>query len=175
MRLGRRRSRTPRRNPQRRRPPAYFRVDGFDLRAEMLRLCRLPVFGDEGGPLASAPPQLTVRRASRKPRHSLGFAVPDERRISVTAYPGIRRADLQEVLLHELVHVAVGRAGRSWHGAEFKRTLKRAMREGYGVSGVADRASIHGAYADAIERRRRRAERRRAAVGPGQLAFDDAA
>jgi hypothetical protein len=168
-------SRKPRRRAAPKRRPGYFRVDGFDLRAEMLRLCRLPVFGDEAGPLASAPPQLTVRRATRKPRSSLGFAVPDERRISVTAYPGVRRADLEEVLLHELVHVAVGRAGRSWHGAEFKRTLKRAMREGYGVSGVAGGASIHGAYADAIERRRRRGERRRAAVAPQQLAFDDAA
>jgi hypothetical protein len=157
------------------RPPAYYRVDGFDLREELLRLCALRVFGGPEGPLASEPPQLTVRRASRKPRNSLGFAIPDERRISVTAYPGIRRCDLEEVLLHELVHIAVGRAGRSWHGTVFKRTLKKAMREGYGVTGVRAHGSIHGAYADAIEARRRQAARKRGELNPQQLALDTAA
>jgi hypothetical protein len=81
--------------------------------------------------------------------------VPDENRISVTAYPGIRRGDVLETLLHELVHVAVGAAaeGRRWHGPEFKLTLRAAMAEGYGVSGVGARSSYHGAYAEAIEAR----------------------
>jgi hypothetical protein len=163
------------RRPPGRRSPAYYRVDGLDLRAEMMRLCALPVFGGAEGRLAAEPPQLAIRRASRKPRNSLGFAIPAERRISVTAYPGIRRADLEEVLLHELVHIAVGRAGRSWHGTVFKRTLKRAMREGYGVTGIKAQGSIHGAYADAIVARRRLAERRRGASNPDQLALDTAA
>jgi hypothetical protein len=156
------------------RPPGYYRVDGFDLREEMLRLCALRVFGGPDGQLAHEPPQLTVRRASRRPRQNLGFAIPDERRISVTAYPGIRRADMEETLLHELVHIAVGRNGRSWHGAVFRQTLRRAMREGYDVTGITARGSIHGAYAEAIDARRRRAAREQAS-NPDQLALDTAA
>jgi hypothetical protein len=154
-------SRRRRRSAPRKRPPAYYRVDGLDLRQELERLCALPVFGGPDGPLARRHPQLTVRRASKRPRRNLGFAIPSERRISVTAYPGIRRGDLQETLLHELVHIAVGNNGGSWHGQAFKRTLKRAMREGYGITGVAARGSIHGAYAEALER-----------LSPGQLALD---
>ena len=140
-----------------------------------MRLCRLPVLGGTQGPLARRPPELTVRRASRKPRRNLGFAVPSERRISVTSYPGIRRGDLEETLLHELVHIAIGRTGRSWHGTVFKRTLRRAMREAYGVRGVAMHGSIHGAYADALEKRRLRDGRRVGRLHPDQLALDSAA
>src|SRR5919198_819902 len=92
------------------------------------------------------------------------------RRIWVTAYPGIRPGDALETLLHELVHIAVGRRGRSWHGVLFRRMLAEAMREAYGVD-LAPRASIHGAYADAIERRRRATTR----IHPAQLALDTAA
>jgi len=81
--------------------------------------------------------------------------VPDENRISVTAYPAIRCGDVLETLLHELVHIAVGPAteGRRWHGREFTTTLRAAMAEAYGVSGVGARSSYHGAYAEAIEAR----------------------
>ena len=113
-----------------------------------------------------------MRRASARPRRNLGFAVPSERRISVTAYPGIRLGDAQEVLLHELVHIAIARSDGSWHGRLFKRTLSRAMREAYGVSVPRARGATHGAYADALERRR--AAARPSAVHPGQLAFDAA-
>ncbi|MEK6277496.1 MAG: hypothetical protein AABM29_05745 [Actinomycetota bacterium] len=169
-----RRGKRNRGRPPRKRPASYYRVDGFDLREEMLRLCGLPVFAGQDSVLARTPPELAVRRASRKPHRNLGFAIPSERRISVTAYPGIRRGDLEEVLLHELVHIAVGRNGRSWHGATFNRTLKRAMCEGYGVTGVKARGSIHGAYADAIERRRTPARPRGGGVHPNQLAIDTA-
>ena len=104
---------------KRRRPEGYFRVAGLDLEEEMRRLCALPIFGGPDGPLARSKPTLNVRRASARPRRNLGFAVPDERRISVTAYPGIRAGDALEVLLHELVHLAVGRRDRSWHGRLF--------------------------------------------------------
>lgn len=146
-------------------------VAGVDLHAEMKRLSRLPALGGDAGPLARRPPRLAVRRASKRPRSRLGFAVPEEHRLSVTAYPGIRRGDAEEVLLHELVHVAIGSApgGRRWHGREFTETLRRAMLEGYGVVGVRAPSSYHGAYADALERRRARASRRGAALHPGQL------
>ena len=138
--------------PEARRHPSYFVVAGLDLRAEMTRLRALPAFG--GGRLVTVEPRLRVRRARSRPNR-LGFAVPGEWRLSVTDYPGIRRGDALETLLHELVHLHVGRqpGAHAWHGRTFKRTLARAMAEAYGVTGVRPRNSLHGAYAEAIERR----------------------
>lgn len=146
--------RVPRRAPAtaaRPRPRSYFAVAGIALDAELERLRGLPVFA--GGPLTESAPQLKVRRAGRRPNR-LGFAVPSEYRLSVTAYPGIRPGDVLETLLHELVHLHVGRAAEAhaWHGPTFKRTLARAMREAYGVAGVKPRNALHGVYAEAIER-----------------------
>jgi predicted SprT family Zn-dependent metalloprotease len=117
----------------------------------MQRLRGLRVFVD--GPLARSAPQLKVRRARQRPNR-LGFAVPSEFRLSVTAYPGIRRGDVLETLLHELVHLHVGRAAEAhaWHGPTFKRALARAMREACGVTIPAPRSTLHGTYAEAIER-----------------------
>jgi len=141
--------------PKPRRARAYYMVDGFDLRAEMQRLCRIEALGGAGGPLVGRPPELAIRRASKRPRTRMGFAVIDEHRISVTAFPGARRGDLTETLLHELVHVFVGvRPGsRRYHGREFKLTLERAMREAYGLGPIKPAHSLHGIYAEAIERR----------------------
>jgi len=143
-----------------------LRVAGVDLGAEMARLCELGVFAD--GPLDCREPLLRVRRASRRPNR-VGFAVPGEFRLSVTAYPGIRAGDVLETLLHELVHLHVGRLpeAHAWHGPTFKRTLHRAMTEAYGINGARPRSSLHGAYAEAIEARRR--------SGAEQLALDLAA
>ncbi len=148
-------------------------VAGIDLAAEMERLARLPVFGGPDGPLARRCPLLRVRRASARPRSSLGFAIPAEWRISVTAYPGVRRGDVEETLLHELVHLFVGEqpGRRRWHGREFRRVMRRAMREGFGVRGIEPGRATHGAYADALEHRRRRA-RGRGRIHLDQLAFD---
>lgn len=84
--------------------------------------------------------------------------MPAENRVSVTAYPGIRRGDVLETLLHELVHIAVGPAteARRWHGREFRATLRAAMAEAYAITGVRAANAYHGAYADAIEARRQR-------------------
>lgn len=122
----------------------------------MDRLRALPVFA--GGPLAEGRPELKVRRASRKPNR-LGFAVPSEYRLSITAYPGIRPGDILETLLHELVHLHVGRVAEAhaWHGPTFKRVLSRAMGEAYGVDIPIPRATLHGPYAEAIEALRRAA------------------
>jgi hypothetical protein len=159
-----------------RRPTSYYEVAGFDLQREMRRLCTLPVFGGTESPLAESPPTLSVRRASARPRRNLGFAVPAERRISVTAYPGIRPGDAQETLLHELVHIAVGRKGRSWHGHVFRRTLEEAMRQAYGISVSAASGAVHGTYAGALERRRRKlAQPRSLDLHPQQLGLDLAA
>jgi hypothetical protein len=135
-----------------RRPPAYFLVAGIRLDQEMDRLRGLPVFAD--GPLEQRP-ELKVRRASTRPNR-VGFAVPAEHRLQVTSYPGIRPGDVLETLLHELVHLHVGRAreAHAWHGRTFKATLARAMEEAYAISGVPTRSTLHGAYAEAIERQR---------------------
>jgi hypothetical protein len=135
-----------------RRDPSYFSVAGVALGREMTRLRGLPAFG--GGPLATREPELKVRRSRRRPNR-LGFAVPSQFRLSVTAYPGIRPGDVLETLLHELVHLHVGRAAEhhAWHGRTFKATLSQAMEEGYGVVGLRPRSTIHGVYAEAIERR----------------------
>jgi SprT-like family len=111
----------------------------------------LPAFAD--GPLPERRPELKVRRARRKPNR-LGFAVPSEYRLSVTAYPGIRPGDVLETLLHELVHLHVGRAreAHGWHGPTFKRVLGQAMREAYEVTIPTPRATLHGPYAEAIQR-----------------------
>jgi hypothetical protein len=127
-----------------------YLVAGIRLDEELARLRRLPVFA--AGPLAAAAPELKVRRARRRPNR-LGFAGPSQFRLSVTAYPGIRPGDVLETLLHELVHLHVGRAAEAhgWHGRTFKRTLGRAMREAYGVAIPIPRATLHGPYAEAIE------------------------
>jgi hypothetical protein len=155
---------------RRKRPAGYYEVAGVDLDDEMAWLCALPLFGGASGELAQSPPQLTVRRASVRPRRNLGFAVPAERRISVTAYPGIRPGDSLETLLHELVHIAVGRRGNAWHGPLFRLTLSEAMRQAYGIVLAPSSSSIHGAYAEALEKRRLTACR----LHPGQLALDAA-
>ena len=136
------------------RHPSYFLVAGVELRPELQRLRALRVFA--GGPLAARAPELKVRRASRRPNR-LGFAVPGEWRLSVTDYPGIRPGDVLETLLHELVHLHVGRrrGAHAWHGPVFKRTLARAMAEAYGIVDVRPRNVLHGTYAEAIENRRR--------------------
>ncbi len=139
--------------PRIRRHPSYYLVAGIDLRRELDRLRALAVFA--GGPLAAAAPELKVRRTARRPNR-LGFAVPGEFRLSVTAYPGIRPGDALETLLHELVHLHVGRqaGAHAWHGRVFKETLARAMLEAYGITGVRPANVLHGVYAEAIERRR---------------------
>jgi hypothetical protein len=141
-----------RRSPTKR-PPSYYAVAGVQLDQELERLRGLPVFAD--GPLTKKRPELKVRRASTRPNR-VGFAVPTEHRLQVTAYPGIRPGDVLETLLHELAHLHVGRAreAHAWHGRTFKATLARAMDEAYGVRGVPTRSTLHGAYAEAIERLR---------------------
>lgn len=139
------------------RHPIYFLVAGVALDQEMNRLRALLVFAS--GPLAIRAPELKVRRARVRPNR-LGFAVPTQHRLSVTAYPGIRPGDVLETLLHELTHLHVGRApeAHAWHGPTFKSTLARAMAEAYGVADVRPSHTRHGVYAEAIQRRREGSE-----------------
>ena len=160
--LRRKRTAPPARPPGRRRrprPASYYEVAGLDLAAELGRLCRLAALGGPAGRLVERPPELTVRRASKRPRARLGFAIPEHNRLSVTVYPGIRRGDVLETLLHELVHLAIGPStgGRRWHGREFAATLREAMAEAYGITGVRAPNSYHGASAEALARQLRTA------------------
>jgi hypothetical protein len=127
-------------------------VAGVALDREMARLSALPVFA--GGPLAAGRPRLAVRRARRRPNR-LGFAVPTQFRLSVTAYPGIGTGDVLETLLHELVHLHVGRAveAHAWHGRTFKSALAAAMSQAYGVDCPPPSNTRHGTYAGAIDGR----------------------
>lgn len=133
------------------RRPAYYLVTGVPLDRELERLRGLAVFA--AGPLAADRPELKVRRARRRPVR-LGFAVPTQFRLSVTAYPGIRAGDVLETLLHELTHLHVGRAAEAhgWHGRTFRATLAAAMAEAYGVEIPPPTSTRHGVYAEAIER-----------------------
>jgi hypothetical protein len=152
--LLRRRRRTRRQVPSSRdRPRSYYVVAEVALDEEIERLCALEVFAE--GPLAARVPELKVRRAGRRPNR-LGFAVPSQFRLSVTAYPGIRPGDVLETLLHELTHLHVGRAAEAhaWHGRTFKSTLSRAMAEAYGIVAPPPPNTRHGVYAEAIERAR---------------------
>ncbi|HWC08685.1 MAG TPA: hypothetical protein VG458_06510 [Solirubrobacterales bacterium] len=137
---------------------SYYVVAGVPLDREMERLRRLPIFSD--GPLAKRRPDLRIRRASRKPNR-LGFAVPREFRLSVTAYPEIRVGDVLETLVHELTHLHVGRAdeARAWHGSTFKHALGEAMHEAYGLMIPVPRNTRHGVYAEAIEHAEGKASR----------------
>jgi hypothetical protein len=134
-----------------RRDRSYYVVAGIALDRELERLRALPVFAD--GPLATGRPELKVRRARRCPNR-LGFAIPTEFRLSVTAYPGIRPGDILETLLHELVHLHVGRAAEphAWHGQTFKRALAIAMKQAHGIAIRPPSSTRHGTYAEAIER-----------------------
>jgi hypothetical protein len=155
VKLGRgRRSRQPRpRATAPRRHPSYYLVAGVNLRHELKHLRALEVFA--GGPLADSAPELKVRRSRTRPNR-LGFAIPGEYRLSVTVYPGIRPGDVLETLVHELVHLHVGRQteAHAWHGREFKRTLAAAMAQAYGIAGVRPANTRHGVWAEAIERQR---------------------
>lgn len=134
----------------RRRAPSYYLVAGVALDQELERLRALPVFAD--GPLAARRPELKVRRAGKRPNR-LGFAVPSEFRLQVTDYPGARPGDIRETLLHELVHLHVGRAAEphAWHGRTFKQALATAMRQAYGITIRPPSSTLHGTYAEAIE------------------------
>ena len=135
-----------------RRNPSYYLVAGVALEQELDRLCALATFA--AGPLAIQRPLLKVRRAHRRPKR-LGFAVPAQFRLSVTAFPGIRPGDVLETLLHELVHLHVGPAAEAhaWHGRTFKSTLAAAMNEAYGIALRPPSSTRHGVYAEAIERK----------------------
>lgn len=104
-----------------------FMVNGVDLREVVARYRRLPVF--RGSRVARQAPEFTIRRATRyQGRH--GFAQPWRWRIHVAVWPSLSDGELRNTIIHELCHLHCGRHGtEGWHGPEFRRTLRQALRE----------------------------------------------
>lgn len=107
------------------------RIAGEALHPWLERMSTLPVFGGEQSDLSQNLPRLHIRRASTKPRRRLAFACYTRHLIHITDYPGIRRADALETLLHEVVHLSSFELRA--HDGRFKRTLARAALECFGV------------------------------------------
>ena len=102
-------------------PGYYLARRGRASIAKIERMQTLAVFAS--GPLAERSPRAGRCGGQRgKPTIRLGFAVPSPVRLSVTAYPGARPGDLLETLLHELVHLHVGRASEAhaWPGRDLQ-------------------------------------------------------
>jgi hypothetical protein len=126
------------RERERARERALFDLGGLDLREEVWRFWHLPAMraGDgwwPSGPVVvagkgdpSANGQLVIRR--RSSASSSGHAWRDYGYATVTL--GTNRAEALEVVLHELVHLAVGPDVRG-HGAEFHQLLMAAARQAW--------------------------------------------
>lgn len=133
-----------------------YTVDGLDLRVEFKRLIKLRVFGGKQGTLYRRPPKLVVRQCKQHPRTRMGSADYWANQINVSKYPGQDAAGARETLLHELVHIftdhQLGPTGETPHGPRFRKNLRLAMREAYGVDPVTFDV-YHGTYAAAIRRK----------------------
>lgn len=115
---------------------ARYTVDGLDLRAEMERIRRLPLFA--GTRVARLAPGFTVTRCRTAPRTCAGRAWPSEHRIHLSLWPTISRAKACATLVHELTHLWVGRDNRdskAWHGEAFQRAMRAAFKAAYGIEG----------------------------------------
>lgn len=110
---------------------AYYTVAGLDLQVELKRMLKAPTLKK----LKRRNVSLKVRRASRCPSSRLGWAKYWKAEIQVTTYPGQDRYEAQEILLHELCHLAAGQdtfSGQCHHGPHFKKLFREAMYEVFG-------------------------------------------
>lgn len=116
-------------------------VGEVDTHATMKRMLRLPAmrdrmretFGFEKRRL----PELTLRR--RASSGVSAHAYPWEWRIAMTIGPCESRISVEELILHELVHLVC--EGDEWHGDVYRRTLVLAAREWWpGITVRADSA-----------------------------------
>jgi hypothetical protein len=119
----------------RQRETGRYTVAGVDLRDELARYAKLPIF--RGTRLARELPTFTVRR-SRTRGSRLGFAEPWHWRIHLSLLVDQQNlAQARRTLIHELVHLHVGQVGKEWHGVRFRMALNRAMAEaGLGADGA---------------------------------------
>lgn len=142
-RLAERRKVAARREAERER--ARHTVAGIELREEMARYLRLPLFHA----MRRRPPKLTVRRRTQHPSR-LGYASPWRNEITVCDYPGCTEHDVRETLLHEMVHILIGvePGSRHWHGPRFHETMREAARQAWGIAPLGAQTNrYHGRYA----------------------------
>lgn len=103
-----------------------YTVSGIDLRDELKRYVKLPVY--ERTFRSKGLPRFDVTRREWMPNRQ-GFASPWEWRIHMTLTPNMPLDQARTTLLHELAHLHVGRTDEGWHGVRFRRTLNRALIE----------------------------------------------
>lgn len=97
---------------------------GVDIDAAFAAYRKLPPFVGNLGPI-----KLTVGHDSEGGGH--GYAATYRRKIRVAYGPHATKAEVLEVLMHEMVHMALPR--REAHGERFRLTLRRAARELWGI------------------------------------------
>jgi hypothetical protein len=104
-------------------------ADLIDLQEALRQLATLPVFDDAVQPVRRGI-KLDIGR-SQRPSFVSGRAFGRERRLRIVVPHYAHAAEILEVLLHELVHLAMPAA--SSHGERFRRTLARAASQAWGV------------------------------------------
>lgn len=111
-------------------------IAGVHLPSEAATILRRsPTLRELSPGLTAEKIEFKARRSSKRPR-TLGYAWPYDRRVSVTDYPGVTAEGARETLLHEIVHLAVGRDPSdhaAWHGRAFQKALRDARAEVYGL------------------------------------------
>lgn len=115
---------------------ARYTVEGVDLRDELDRLRRLPIFA--GDRLARRGPEFKVTRCRTMPRTVIGRAWPTEYRFHLSLWPDITLASARATMVHELAHLWVGRDNhdrKAWHGEAFQRAIRRIFKAAYGLDG----------------------------------------
>lgn len=97
---------------------------GVDIDAAFAAYRKLPPFVGNLGPI-----KLTVGHKAE--RRWSGYAATYRRKIRVAYGPEATKAHVLEILMHEMVHMALPR--REGHGERFRLTLRRAARELWGI------------------------------------------
>lgn len=109
---------------------AYYTVDGVDMREELAIIWRLPVVAEwlarrhcvRVSPRRFAP-ALHIRR-QRAIRRLLGWASYGRHLIRLMVTPTSTATQVIGTLLHEVVHIALGKVPGAPHGRTFKATLR---------------------------------------------------
>jgi hypothetical protein len=113
---------------------AAYTWDGMDLRYALYVLCKLECVADVVS--TEKLPSFHVRRCSARPRR-LGVCWPEESRIQVSVWPGLKWESILETLAHEMAHLVDYRrhpdvwrgSRRDIHGDLFKSVLAEIKAE----------------------------------------------
>jgi hypothetical protein len=107
---------------------SHHAADLVDLPALLRQLAALPVFGDTPNTVRRGI-KLDVGRSATPGARGVAFC--RERRLRLVIGAWSTAADVAEVMLHELVHLALPDSAD--HGERFRLTLARAAREAWGI------------------------------------------